>query len=189
MRSQTRRRGSGRSDHAGILPEWWLVGANGSPPIGSLGADTAQAKNNVHIDWNGIVNGGAITPDFVIPTQSWPTSGQMNSWPIIRVNGNTSIPDGKGTLIITGDATISGSTSWQGVILVGGTLTSNGNNTVAGAVVTGLNVQLGMSVPWADVGKREQDICLHSCSIDSALTNLGKLERIRNGWTDDWPSY
>lgn len=162
---------------------------NGSPPIGSLGADTAQAKSQVHIDWPGIVNGGALTPNFVIPGQSWPTSSQMNNWPIIRVNGNTSIPDGKGTLVITGDATISGNTTWQGVLLVGGTLTSNGNNTVAGAVVTGLNVQLGASVTTSDAGNGNKTFVYNSCNIDSALTSLGQLQRIRNGWTDDWPSY
>jgi hypothetical protein len=162
---------------------------SGSPNIGSLGADTAQAKGNVHIDWRAILNGGAITPNFVIPNQSWPTAGQMNSWPIIRVNGNTSIPSGKGTLIVTGDATISGSTMWQGVILVGGTITSNGTNTVAGAIVTGLNVQLGAAVPVSDVGNGTKTFVYNSCNVDSALTNLGNLQRIRNGWTDDWPSY
>jgi Tfp pilus assembly protein PilX len=165
------------------------VPTGGPPPIGSLGADTAAAKSAVHVDWPGILNDNAIPPDFVIPTQSWPTSTQMNSWPTIRVNGDADIPSGKGVLIITGNATINGSINWQGVVLVGGTLTSTGNNTVQGAVVSGLNVQLGMSVGASDVGSGTKTYVYNSCSIDSALTNLGKLQRIRNGWTDNWPSY
>jgi Tfp pilus assembly protein PilX len=161
----------------------------GSPNIGSLGADTAAAKTAVPIDWDGIVNGGAITPDFVIPTQSWPTSSQMNNWPVIRVNGDVTIPTGKGILIITGNATMSGSDRWDGVVLVGGALTSSGNNTVDGAVVTGLNVQLGMPVGTSDLGSGTKTYIYNSCSIDSALSSLGKIQRIRNGWTDDWPSY
>jgi Tfp pilus assembly protein PilX len=161
----------------------------GLPPISSLGADTAQAAAAVPIDWDGIVNGGAITPDYVIPTQSWPTSSQMNNWPIIRVNGDATIPTGKGILIITGNATIAGSDRWDGVVLVGGALTSSGSNTVDGAVVTGLNVQLGMTVASSDLGSGTKTFVYNSCSIDSALTSLGKLQRIRNGWTDNWPSY
>ena len=74
------------------------------------------------------------------------------------VNGDARFPTGKGLLIITGNATISGSTTWQGVILVGGTITSNGNNTVPGAIVTGLNVQLGTSVASVRRRQRDQDL-------------------------------
>jgi Tfp pilus assembly protein PilX len=162
---------------------------DGSPPIASLGTNASQAKDAVHIDWDGIVNGNALTPAYIIPPQSWPNSTQMNAWPVIRVNGNASIPDGKGTLIITGNATISGSTSWKGVVLVGGTMTSNGNNTVAGSVVTGLNAKLGATVPISDVGNGTKTYVYNSCNIDSAMTQFGSLVRIRNGWVDDWPSY
>ncbi len=161
----------------------------GSPNIGSLGPDTASAKDQVPIDWNGILNGGLITPDITIPGGSWPTGAGWNSWPIIRYNGDVDIPTGKGLLIITGNATISGSTTWQGVILVGGTITSNGSNTVQGAIVTGLNVKLGASVAQSDVGNGTKTYVYNSCMVDSALTDLSSFQRIRNAWTDDWPSY
>jgi Tfp pilus assembly protein PilX len=161
----------------------------GVPPIGSLGADTAQAKNEVPIDWNAILNGNAITPDITIPGQNWPAGSQWNSWPVIRVNGDTDIPDGKGILIVTGNATVSGNTTWKGVVLVGGNLTSNGNTTVLGSVVTGLNVKLGMAVPLVDLGNGNKSFIYNSCMVDSALTELGVFQRIQNAWTDDWPSY
>lgn len=163
----------------------------GSPPIGTLGPDTAAAKFQVPIDWAGILSGSSLTPDIVIPGGSWPsTPSQWNTWPVIRVNGDVpDLPDGKGTLIITGNAVVNGSKSWKGVVLVGGNLTSNGNTTVDGSVVTGLNVKLGMAVPLVDLGNGNKTFRYNSCMIDSALSDLSAFRRIRNGWTDDWPSY
>ena len=83
--SQARRCGRRSPRPRRVHPEWRLVGSDRLAAIGSLGADTAQAKDQVPIDWNGILNGGVITPDFIIPGRSWPTSGaEWNSWPIIR---------------------------------------------------------------------------------------------------------
>lgn len=162
---------------------------SGSPNIGSLGADPNSAKDQVPIDWDGILNGGLITPDITMPGGSWPSGSGWNTWPIIRYNGDADIPTGKGVLIVTGNATLNGSVSWSGVILVGGMITSSGNNTLLGSVITGLNTKLGMTVPPSDIGSGTKDYEYNSCMIDSALTDLSKFVRIRNAWTDDWPSY
>ena len=85
----------------------------------------------------------SLPHDFLYP--AWPTAAQFNDWPVIRVNGDIDVPgDGKGILIVTGNMTISGSKRWDGLVLVGGTLTSNGNNTIQGAIVTGLNIKVGI---------------------------------------------
>src|SRR3954469_2445427 len=118
--------------------------AVGDPPVDTI------APDSVAIDWNGIVNLGAITPTITIPGGSWPTAAlaDTNYYPIIRINGDFTLPSsGQGMLIVTGHLTISGSTSWKGVLLVGGDITSNGNNGIQGATVSGLNVKLGTYTP------------------------------------------
>ncbi len=112
---------------------------NGNPDnapdyLGTPGtAGSAQAE--VQIDWDGIVNNNAIPADVVLG--AWPTAAAMTQWPVIRSNGNLSLTppgttDSKGVLIVTGNLTLSGSFRHEGIVLVGGTFTSNGNNEIHG---------------------------------------------------------
>ena len=169
---------------------------SGSPPIGSLGADTAAAAASVPVDWNGIMNGNAITRTVTITsgTTGWPSSFPSSSWPTIVVKEGSSstfsLPsDGQGMLIVQGNLTISGSSQWKGIILVGGALTSNGNNTVLGAVITGLNVKLGQSVGVSDVGNGTKHYQYDSCNIANALNNFASFTGLRNGIVDNWPIF
>jgi len=165
--------------------------AVGNPPIDSV------APDSVEIDWNAIVNLGAIQPTITIPGGSWPTAAMTAAfadststyYPIIRVNGDFTLPsDGKGMLIVTGHLTISGSTGWKGVLLVGGDLTSNGNNGVQGATVSGLNVKLGTYVPSSTAnGTKEYNY--NSCEVAKANTTMGALVTLRNTWVDNWVEY
>jgi hypothetical protein len=158
--------------------------------LGTPGA-AGTAKDQVGIDWAGIVAGTILPPDFVSP--AWPTAAQMLNWPVIRVNNNpgadyTLQGSGKGILIVTGDMTINGSNDWQGLILVGGRIRSNGNNSTDGAVIAGLNVKLGQAVLPSDMNGTKQ-YRYDSCSLTRALGHIGSLQRVRNGWTDTWSSY
>jgi hypothetical protein len=157
--------------------------------LGSPGP-AGDARNQVGIDWAGIIQSpiSDILPhDYLYP--QWPTVGQFGSWPVVRVNGDFSLPsDGKGILVVTGNMTLSGSTNWDGLILVGGTLTSNGNNHTRGAVIAGLNVKLGQTVGPSELnGNKTYEY--DSCALTHALGHIGSLQRVRNGWTDTWPSY
>jgi type II secretory pathway pseudopilin PulG len=171
---------------------------NGNPdnaPI-SLGTPgtTGSAKDAVDVDWAAISAGTAIPPNYTIPGNSWPTAAQMLSWPVILANGNLSVDptthaDGKGILIVTGNFTLSGSWSHDGIVLVGGQLISNGNNVIQGAVIAGLNIKLGVNVPQTAIGNGNKTFQYNSCSIASALRRVGSVRRLRNGWTDTWSSY
>jgi hypothetical protein len=149
------------------------------------------AKDEVDIDWNGIVNGTLLPADYVYPT--WPGAGSPGfaDWPVVRVNGNFTMPnsDGKGILIVTGNMEITGSRRWDGLVLVGGTFTSGGNNTIQGAIITGLNVKLGMAVDSTAIGSGTKTFQFDSCNLTRALGHVGSLQRVRNGWTDTWSSY
>ena len=165
---------------------------NGSPDILTMGTQT-QAAASVGIDWPSILNGTSMTPDVTIPGGSWPSSSTFStSWPVIFVDqaGSYSLPtDGRGTLVVRNNLTISGSTNWEGIILVGGTLTANGNNLVRGAVVTGLNVQLGLNPGISDVGNGTKTYRYDSCNVANAAARFAGLQPFRNTQVDNWASY
>jgi len=164
---------------------------SGSPPIKTMGSTPADAAAEVHIDWLGIVSGTALEPDYTIPGDSWPSD--FSSWPVIYVDNpgtNYSLPDtGRGTLIVRGNLTISGSRSWDGIVLVGGTLTSNGNNKVRGATITGLNVKIGETPPENDVGNGNKAFVYDSCNVRDAMQGQASLRILENTWFDNWAQY
>ncbi len=163
----------------------------GSPPIDHLGANPAAAADAVNIDWPSIVNGGALPADYTYNGNAgWPAS--FSDWPIIRVDGNRSLgpsDDGRGILIVTGDLTLNGSFVWEGIMLVGGRITSDGYNNVYGTAVSGLNLQLGMTVGESDVGNGNKIFQYDSCAIDNALNSAASLRLLPNAWVDNWPEF
>jgi hypothetical protein len=171
--------------------------AGGIPPIDSVPPDS------VHIDWNGIVNLGVITPAYTFTQASAWTAGSAlgnllvaafgdtlsTFYPVIRVNGDFTLPtSGTGMLIVTGNLTISGSNGWHGVILAGGDITSNGNNGVYGATVSGLNVKLNMVVPIS-TGNGTKTYQYSSCEVAKATMGSGALVTLANTWVDNWVEY
>ena len=84
---------------------------------------------------------------------------------------------------------MNGSTSWDGLILVGNTFTSNGANTVDGALISGLNVLLGDSVAVTSVGNGTKHLNYDSCYLASALNRFSSLSGYSNAWVDNWPGY
>lgn len=166
---------------------------NGSPNVVYMGT-AAQANAAVEVDWNGIVNGGAMPPDVTVSgSTGWPTStawADPNYWPVIRANGDLNLPsDGRGTLIVTGNLLLNGSQQWRGLVLVGGAITSNGNNTVTGAIFTGLNVKLGQSPPPSDLGNGTKTYQYNSCDVANATIRFRKLVAYRNASADNLPAY
>ncbi len=157
--------------------------ASGNPPVDSV------TKDSVHIDWPGIVNASIITPNITIPGGTWPSFADTTYYPVIRVNGDFSLPgSGRGTLIVTGNFTISGSTGWKGVLLVGGSMTSNGNNGVEGATVSGLNVKLNQTVA-VSTANGTKNYTYNSCEVAKAMSALGALVPLPNTWVDNWVEY
>ena len=91
-------------------------------------------------------------------------------------------------IIATGNVTISGSTTWKGVLLVGGDITSNGNNGIQGATVSGLNVKLGTYVP-SSTANGTKSYNFNSCEVAKATSPAGALVTLRNTWVDNWVEY
>ena len=73
--------------------------------------------------------------------------------------------------------------------LVGGTILSNGNQTVTGAIITGLNIKLGIAVPKNTLGNGNKTFQFDSCDIQKAMTPFAGWQRMGNATVDNWPSY
>ncbi len=163
---------------------------SGSPNILNMGTQ-AQANGMVGIDWATILGGMSLSADVVIPG-TWPSFSNTSYWPVIYVDqaSTFALPSsGRGMLIVRNNMTLGGSLTWDGIILVGGTLVSNGNNTIKGALVTGLNVLLGQAVGVSDLGNGTKIIKYDSCNVASATDRFQGLAPIRNSSADNWKSY
>jgi len=164
---------------------------SGSPGILNLGTQ-AQANGSVGVDWSTILSGMSLSADVVIPGTAWPSFTNPNYWPVIYVDQTSSFAlpaSGRGMLIVKNDMRISDAMQWDGIILVGGTFTSNGNNTVSGALVTGLNVLLGQIVLPSNVGNGTKTYRFDSCNVENAVQKFNGLAPLRNSSADNWASY
>ncbi len=171
----------------------------GNPPL-DTSKTLAQLEPMVTVDWNAIVNQNAMPADYTVPPDAFPDaswfSADTSRWPVIRIHTNGfSLPNaGRGIIIADSDFTISGSNMWQGIIMVGGRLTSNGNNTTAGATVSGLNYKLPGAVqpPPGDINDNAtangtKSYVYNSCYVSRATTKLHHYVPLSNTWIDDIP--
>lgn len=154
-----------------------------------------QAAREVEIDWAGILAGTALTPNYVVPPDAIPSFADTTFYPTIFMAGtgtvgSSALNGGRGTLIVQGNLdTGSGATfNWKGVVLVGGDITGNGNNFIQGAIISALNVKLGIDVPINVVNGTKQ-YQYNSCEVAKALMALGALVPLGNTWVDNWIEY
>lgn len=161
---------------------------DGDPPVD----DTKTAEElleEVGINWEAVTADGLTLADYNIPPDTWPTSFPPGEWPVIFVDGNHSVgpsDTGRGTVIVTGNLEMNGSFNWDGIILVGGYITSNGYQTVTGATVSGLNELLGESVPSSDIGNGNKKFLYDSCNVKQASkAAFGGLALVPGSWREE----
>jgi type II secretory pathway pseudopilin PulG len=170
---------------------------SGSPPLdnSSLGPtpqSAADSMSKAGIGWDRWSQGldlpnvwrlsdhGGAYPSFADPTY----------YPVVYVNGDATLPNGQGLLIVSGALTIDGSTKWKGIILVGGTVVANGNDTVEGAVLSGLNtITTTTPIGPASLGNGTKTIQYNSCEVVKALAGTRALVPRRGTWMDNWKTY
>jgi hypothetical protein len=139
------------------------------------------------IDWQSVVN-GPFTPDYS-------TLADLTSWSSYRIPGDATFTDitGNGLMTVVGNLTIDGSIfDWQGVLLVGGTIVFSADTSrIHGAVVSGLQSQLGSSAPDGDwgVAGTHIEIRYYSCYVSNALLAETGFATIRGAWMDNWATY
>ena len=170
----------------------------GNPPVDSS-QTAAQLASQVKIDWQGIMN-GSMPADIEIPPGSFPSASAFSDtsyWPTIRIHTNGySLPNaGRGIIIADSNFVISGSNMWDGIILVGGGLTSNGNNTTSGATISGLNVLLGGTAATGvvnvdtSIANGQKSYVYNSCTVTRSTKGLQSYVAYPNTWMDNIAIY
>jgi len=196
--------GGGKPTLAGaVVPAGGQFTGNTGPFQGSPAIDTtktfAQEVSGAKLDWAGIVQGGAIAADFDVPQVNFPTGGWFtanpNAWPVIHLHSNNfTLPAaGRGMIIADSNFTISGSNMWDGIVLIGGALTSNGNNTTAGATLSGLNFMVGGTPSNSSIddatANGQKTYVYNSCNVEQATTRLRRYAAVPNSWVDNVASW
>ncbi|MBA4072042.1 MAG: hypothetical protein C0497_09445 [Gemmatimonas sp.] len=197
-----------------------LAPLTGTPQVSYIGATPAAAAAASPIDWPGIYAGTSIAPTFTVNAAGatlradgtletnpafqldWATYWTTNptDFPVIFVkngppNAGTEFilsSFGKGMLIVQDDIRLNGSTAgWDGVILVGGRLRTNGANRVQGATVSGLNTQMGYTPGPTDINDLNgtKQFLYDSCNVKQATNALGKLRVYRNTWSNSFKTF
>jgi len=185
----------------------FMNSVEGSVKVTEIGATKTEAADAVPIDWDAIVNDGAITPTFDVPANGtgFPTAAWFaanpTAWPTIIVRNGPenetefTLPNaGRGLLIVFGALRLNGnSAGWDGLLLVGGHLRSNGSNEVQGGTITGLNIKLGYNVQDNDVNELNgtKKYLYNSCHISNALSNSGSgsLRPYQSTFANSFPTY
>ena len=195
----------------------------GNPLVRTLGATPTAAAAASPISWPDIYAGNAITPDYTVdwggiaiapdtlnfPTSAW-FAANPTRYPVIMVKngppnaGNEFVMAefGRGMLIVQDDIRLNGNTAgWDGIILVGGRLRTNGSNRVSGATVSGLNTQFTIApnvCPSASCAPSANDIndlngtkqfLYNSCTVKSSTAALGKLRVYKNTWSNIYKTF
>jgi len=174
----------------------------GNPPVDTSNTFT-QLKAGTPIDWASILQ-NSITPDIEIPGGTFPSAADFdadtNYWPVIHIHTQGyALPNrGRGMIIADSDFVINGSNMWNGIIMVGEQLTSNGNNTVAGATLSGLNYLINGQTPNFSnkssdtdnsVANGQKNYVYNSCYVAMAAQRLRRYVALPNSWMDNLASW
>ena len=154
--------------------------------------------DTTHIDWAGLLAGN-FYPDYTVPPGPWPPVGGT-AYSVGYVNGDVTLPVGqvRGMLVVTGNVVAQSGTHWDGVIVAGGSFSTNPASLNAfdihGMIVTGLNILLGQAVGRNSLQRgtdavNRQNVQWSWCYTHGAIAGLSSMVPIRNAWMDTWATY
>lgn len=163
----------------------------GNLPI-QTGATPGGVAVETGVDWEGIVSGGMVVPDYTVLTGGDPS---FPTYLIVGDGTGTNI-SGTGLLIVTGHLRPDGSFfNWEGLILVGGRFDTQavGASNIEGQLVTGLNwIRLvPTSVPQQFIRYNGNHLTVqyNSCKVRDALRRYAGFVPLENTWIDNWSTY
>jgi len=137
------------------------------------------------IDWAAVLGSG-FSPDYTTLTS-------LDTWSSYRLAGNPTLTNvsGTGLLVVQGNLTLD-DFYWQGVVLVGGRIVFAADTSqVEGAVVSGLQDQIGPGAQTGRWGPAGSHIAIqyNSCNVAQAFSSMTGFALIAGGWMDNWASY
>ena len=170
--------------------DYWVDVSTGTGMVSSgSGSSLASAMD---MKWD-VINNGDFEADYT-SFQAWDPT-----YPSILIDGNFEMRDtgGYGLLIVTGDLRMRGNYAyWFGLVLVGGEIEFYSlNNWVYGAVVSGMDKQLGQNPSDTDLGGKSGGIHRYTyiyyapCLIDQALMSLTGFRPLENTLVDNWADW
>ena len=174
-----------------VIPSGGMYSGPGQTPTGAPAVDSSMSRDSlskrVGIDWNAIIKDNAIPADITIPPGSWPSFADPNYWPIIRLRRTDDIPwNGRGLIIADSHVVVNGPDSWNGIVLIGGSLFTWGSGSINGVVVTGLNHMLGTGgSPFRDYVEDFKRVQYNSCHAITAASRLRTYFVLTNTWLDN----
>lgn len=111
---------------------------------------------------------------------------QTDGWEVVRADGDylrdSGATSGEGILIVEGNYTSDGDFDWDGLILVGGKFVSNGTEDIDGGFAVGLNELLGMNVPETTVGNGSKNFTFNACNVFKASRSKFRVSQVPSGW-------
>jgi hypothetical protein len=165
----------------------------GSPGLEILATEQA-VLDSTHIDWVRLVDQGEFTPDYTA-TPPCTHSQQLSGFPSGFCNGNATLTGRRyGILVVTGNVDLASAAHWDGILIVGGRLTtpSGGSSTytVHGMVITGLNMLKGQAVQANQLRRGTgRVIQWASCYTAPSVTGLAVFAPVQGTWFDNWALY
>ncbi len=166
---------------------------NGAPPIDTVTNDPVDELQSTGIDWQGILDS-----DFtytITDETEWPDFSSMpeDFYPSILVTGDRIDlrgldHNGRGFLVVTEELRINNDWEFDGVILVGNFFQSNGKMTIKGAMISGLNMLLGVDpadIVISAIGPGQAQITYDSCIVSEAMNadgGAGGVELVDGSW-------
>ncbi len=169
----------------------------GDPPI-QLVSDPVAALQALGIDWQGILNGQF---DYVVdqkpPGNEWPDFSSLppDAFPSIIVTAPRVDLDnaysGRGLLVVTEELRLKGGFQWDGLILVGNFMQSNGQLSIRGGMITGLDLLLGRdpaTMSISAIGPGVSQVTYNSCLFTAAKNAGGGIPQppVPIGWVTSW---
>lgn len=111
---------------------------------------------------------------------------QTDGYEVVKAEGDynrdSGSRTGQGVLIVEGNFTSDGNFTWDGIVLVGGGYRANGNETIHGGVVTGLNSLLGASTDTTSIGNGTKDFQFNSCNVYKASRSKFQVSKVPSSW-------
>ena len=172
----------------------YVAAANVAPPLGE-GVETwfptwRSLYDSTHIDWPGLLAGNFL-PDYTIPPGPWPAVGS-NNYLVGWAASDVTIPAGqrRGMLVVAGNVIMAPNAHWDGIILAGGTFSTDAAGTIThGMVVTGLDLARGLPVAPDSIQAGAVKLQWTWCYTQSSVSSLSALVPIPNAWVDTWSNY